>query len=99
SAPNPSSPEIWSSSSEVGTGPMATLSPYTVSSRAASGQPAEGVRKRRPAPWLFYLIAIYALTGVYLLAHFVGPAFLNSGAVYNVLGGSTVLALIVGARR
>ena len=49
--------------------------------------------------WLHYLIAVSGLTALYLTAHFTGPAFLNSGAVFNVIGGSTVVALLVGARR
>lgn len=61
---------------------------------------ADSVKARRePKIWLRYLIAVYGLTAVYLTAHFTGPAFLNSGAVYNVIGGSTVVALVVGARR
>ncbi|HEX4837822.1 MAG TPA: EAL domain-containing protein [Solirubrobacteraceae bacterium] len=39
------------------------------------------------------------LTTAYLLAHFSGLHWLNSGPVYNVISGSTVVALIVGARK
>jgi diguanylate cyclase (GGDEF)-like protein/PAS domain S-box-containing protein len=53
----------------------------------------------RPRAWLAYLAAIAVLTSAYILAHFVGPHWLNSGPVYNIIGGSTVVALIVGARK
>jgi len=39
------------------------------------------------------------ITAMYILAHFVGPHWLNSGPVFNVIGGSAVVALIVGARK
>src|SRR5205807_4754403 len=51
------------------------------------------------APWSAYLAAVAALTAAYILAHFLGPHWLNSGPVYNIIGGSTVAALIVGARK
>jgi diguanylate cyclase (GGDEF)-like protein/PAS domain S-box-containing protein len=53
---------------------------------------------RRHAWWL-YLTVTSLLTAGYVLAHFSGPHWLNSGPVYNVIGGSTVVALIVGARK
>ena len=52
-----------------------------------------------PPAWLAYLVAVAALTTAYTAAHFAHLHWLNSGAVYNVIGGSTVVALIVGARR
>jgi diguanylate cyclase (GGDEF)-like protein/PAS domain S-box-containing protein len=52
---------------------------------------------RRHAWWL-YVAAMSALTAGYVLAHFSGPHWLNSGPVYNVIGSSTVVALILGAR-
>ena len=59
-------------------------------------------RPKTPLPgsaWVLYLAGMAALTGAYVLAHFVGPEWLNSGPVYNVIGASAVVALIVGARR
>ncbi len=69
------------------------------------GRPA---RVRHQAPqarshpvraWSAYLAAVTALTSAYITGHFVGLHWLNSGPVYNVIGGSAVVALIVGARR
>jgi diguanylate cyclase (GGDEF)-like protein/PAS domain S-box-containing protein len=39
------------------------------------------------------------LTAAYVLAHVSGPAWLNSGPVYNLVGGATVVAIVLGARR
>src|SRR6202030_1518471 len=49
--------------------------------------------------WSAYLIGVTVLTAAYMLGHFVGPHWLNSGPVYNVIGGSAVVAIIVGARK
>ena len=49
--------------------------------------------------WLAYLAGIAALTAAYIAAHFVSLHWLNSGPVYNIIGGSAVVALIVGARK
>jgi diguanylate cyclase (GGDEF)-like protein/PAS domain S-box-containing protein len=54
-------------------------------------------RLRRRAWWL-YLAGMAALTTAYMCGHFLGPHWLNSGPVYNLIGASTVVALIVGAR-
>jgi diguanylate cyclase (GGDEF)-like protein/PAS domain S-box-containing protein len=56
-------------------------------------------RSLRLRPWSTYLTAIGALTTAYILAHFVGPHWLNSGPVYNIIGGSAIAALIVGASK
>jgi diguanylate cyclase (GGDEF)-like protein/PAS domain S-box-containing protein len=48
----------------------------------------------RPA----YLAAVTLLTGGYLLAGIVGPSWLHGGLVFNLLGGASVAALIVGAK-
>ncbi len=48
--------------------------------------------------WAVYLLAVALLTGCYLLAHFIGPVWLNSGPVYNLIGGSSIAALLLGAR-
>ncbi len=47
--------------------------------------------------WWLYLGAMGLLTSAYVLAHFSGPAWLNNGLVFNLIGGSSVAALIVGA--
>jgi diguanylate cyclase (GGDEF)-like protein/PAS domain S-box-containing protein len=57
----------------------------------------------RPAPrsgrwWLFYLAATSLLTGLYVLAHLTGPDWLHSGPVYNLIGGASVVAIVIGAR-
>ncbi len=49
--------------------------------------------------WWLYLAAMLALTAAYVLAHFTGPHWLNSGPVYNLIGGSTVVAIVMGTRR
>jgi diguanylate cyclase (GGDEF)-like protein len=46
-----------------------------------------------------YLAGGALLTGAYALANIFGPAWLASGLVFNLIGGSSVAALIVGARR
>lgn len=48
--------------------------------------------------WWIYLTSLAALTLAYLLAHIAGPRWLNSGPVYNLIGGATVVALVLGAR-
>jgi diguanylate cyclase (GGDEF)-like protein/PAS domain S-box-containing protein len=48
--------------------------------------------------WVLYLAGVSALTVAYVIAHFTGPTWLNSGPVFNVIGASAVVALIVGAR-
>jgi diguanylate cyclase (GGDEF)-like protein/PAS domain S-box-containing protein len=49
--------------------------------------------------WWAYLAAMSALTAGYGLAHFFGPGWLRSGLVFNLIGGASVAALILGARR
>jgi diguanylate cyclase (GGDEF)-like protein/PAS domain S-box-containing protein len=58
----------------------------------------KGGALRLPA-WSAYLAAVAALTTAYMIAHFAHVHWLNSGPVYNIIGGSTVVALIVGARK
>jgi diguanylate cyclase (GGDEF)-like protein/PAS domain S-box-containing protein len=62
------------------------------------GAPRERAPRAHPHLWWLYLTALTTLTGAYLTAHFTGPHWLNSGPVYNVIGGSAVLALILGAK-
>jgi len=45
-----------------------------------------------------YLLAVGLLTSGYALAHLLGPAWLKSGLVFNLIGGASVAALILGAR-
>jgi diguanylate cyclase (GGDEF)-like protein/PAS domain S-box-containing protein len=52
---------------------------------------------RRHAWWL-YLGFMAVLVAAYMYGHFFGPSWLNSGPVYNVIGASTVVALVLGAR-
>jgi diguanylate cyclase (GGDEF)-like protein/PAS domain S-box-containing protein len=49
--------------------------------------------------WWMYLAAMVLLTGGYAIAQFSGPAWMKSGLVFNLIGGETIAALIVGARR
>jgi diguanylate cyclase (GGDEF)-like protein/PAS domain S-box-containing protein len=46
-----------------------------------------------------YLGAVALLTGGYAFANVSGPGWLRSGLVFNLIGGSSVAALILGARR
>ena len=83
---------------------MTTATPGTMATSAShasspAAQDTPDVKRRLPALWLLYLIGLFTLTGFYLLAHFTGPAFVNSGFAFNVIGGSAVIALLVGARR
>ena len=66
---------------------------------AAKRSCAAGTATIGRPPWAVYLVAVAVLTAGYLVAHFTGPHWLNSGPVYNVIGSSAVVALIVGARR
>jgi diguanylate cyclase (GGDEF)-like protein/PAS domain S-box-containing protein len=49
--------------------------------------------------WWLYLAGMSATTAAYTAAHFAGPRWLNSGFAYNVIGGSAVVALLLGTRR
>ncbi len=49
--------------------------------------------------WLAYLVGALTLAVGYGLAHAMGPAWLRSGLVFNLIGGSAVVALVIGARR
>jgi diguanylate cyclase len=49
--------------------------------------------------WWVYLAAGALLSCAYALAQATGPSWLGSGLVFNLIGGSSVVALIVGARR
>ncbi|HTU80003.1 MAG TPA: EAL domain-containing protein [Solirubrobacteraceae bacterium] len=47
--------------------------------------------------WWAYLAAGALLSAAYTLAHLVGPGWLADGLVFNLIGGSSVAALILGA--
>ena len=49
--------------------------------------------------WWIYLVAIALLISGYALAQLSGPAWLKSGLVFNLIGGSSVAVLLLGARR
>jgi diguanylate cyclase (GGDEF)-like protein/PAS domain S-box-containing protein len=49
--------------------------------------------------WWIYLLAALTLTTAYVLAHVSGPAWLNSGPVYNLIAGSAIVAVVLGVRR
>jgi len=49
--------------------------------------------------WQLYLAAMAVLTAAYVVAHFTGPHWLNSGPVFNLICGASVVAIIQGARR
>jgi diguanylate cyclase (GGDEF)-like protein/PAS domain S-box-containing protein len=63
----------------------------------AKHSPGVPSRLRQQAWWL-YLAGMAVLTAAYVYGHFLGPHWLNSGPVYNIIGGSTVVALFAGAR-
>jgi diguanylate cyclase (GGDEF)-like protein/PAS domain S-box-containing protein len=49
--------------------------------------------------WWMYLAAMAIVTGGYAFGHVSGPGWLRSGLVFNLIGGMSVVALILGARR
>jgi diguanylate cyclase (GGDEF)-like protein/PAS domain S-box-containing protein len=49
--------------------------------------------------WIAYLISMTLLAGAYVLAGATGTSWLHSGLVFNLLGGSSVVALILGAKQ
>ena len=59
------------------------------------------LRRSRPLrghAWALYLGPMGLLTGGYVLAGLLGPGWLHSGLVFNLLGGCSVAGLIVGAK-
>jgi hypothetical protein len=48
--------------------------------------------------WSAYLAFAGALTCAYVIARLAGGSWLSSGLIFNLLGGSSVVALIVGAK-
>jgi diguanylate cyclase len=49
--------------------------------------------------WWLYLTLAALLTAAYGLAHLTGPSWMKGGLVFTLIGGSSVVALILGARR
>ena len=76
---------------------MGTATSAPELSRAAPGA-AAGPNRLAERAWWLYLLAMALLTGGYVVAHATGPEWLNSGPVYNLIGGSAVVALVIGAR-
>jgi diguanylate cyclase (GGDEF)-like protein/PAS domain S-box-containing protein len=74
--------------------PTPTGTTQRVDVKRSPGVPS---RLRRQAWWL-YLAGMAVLTAAYVYGHFLGPHWLNSGPVYNIIGGSTVVALFASAR-
>ncbi len=77
------------------------LSAASVKTAAPAVTPAGDGEQGRAAShaWWIYLLLASLLTGCYALAHVLGPAWLRSGLVFNLIGGASVAALILGARR
>jgi diguanylate cyclase (GGDEF)-like protein/PAS domain S-box-containing protein len=76
-----------------------TATESAVQARAALVKRARDAAPLHLPGWAAYLIGVLALTAAYLVAHYLHVHWLNSGPVYNVIGGSAVVALVVGARR
>ncbi|HLH13617.1 MAG TPA: EAL domain-containing protein [Solirubrobacteraceae bacterium] len=57
---------------------------------------ARGARARRA--WWLYLGASLLLAAAYTLAHAAGVGWLGSGLVFNLVGGASVAALVLGAQ-
>ena len=63
---------------------------------SAAGDPGKRLVQHA---WWVYLAAVTLLIGGYALAQLSGPPWLKSGLVFNLIGGSSVAALLLGARR
>jgi diguanylate cyclase (GGDEF)-like protein/PAS domain S-box-containing protein len=78
------------------------MSTVSITPQSEAAQPRAGVAAvaaRLPAgTWALYLAAMTLLTAGYVVAHFTGPHWLNAGPVYNLIGGASVVALVIGAR-
>lgn len=59
-------------------------------------EPADGLARNA---WVAYLASMALLCTGYVLAGAIGVSWLHSGLVFNLLGGSSVVALILGARQ
>jgi diguanylate cyclase (GGDEF)-like protein/PAS domain S-box-containing protein len=66
----------------------------------AEGTPAtpSAAQARGSRSWIVFLALTGALTGCYVLAGLLGPRWLHSGLLFNLLGGLSVAGLILGAR-
>ncbi|HEX7610290.1 MAG TPA: PAS domain S-box protein, partial [Solirubrobacteraceae bacterium] len=74
-----------------------SITPQTDAAELRAGAVAGSGRLPAHA-WAMYLAAMTLLTVGYVVAHFTGPHWLNAGPVYNLIGGATVVALVIGAR-
>ncbi|HXR28376.1 MAG TPA: EAL domain-containing protein [Solirubrobacteraceae bacterium] len=72
-----------------------TVNELTPAVAGVAGRP----QRLASSAWWVYLLAMALLMFAYLLAHATGPQWLGSGPVYNLIGGSAVVALLIGARR
>ncbi len=75
------------------------VAPRRDGGRPSRGRPVGKAIPLRVPPWSAYLAGVTVLTAAYILGHFVRLHWLNSGPVYNLIGGSAVVALIVGVRK
>src|SRR6202007_962648 len=81
---------------------MAAAAGHTSTRQLAASGGVGGVDEQGPFArygWCVYLAAGALLSCAYALAQATGPSWLGSGLVFNLIGGSSVVALIVGARR
>lgn len=75
------------------------MSTPSITAQVEPATPRSGIGGRLPAgTWAIYLAAMALLTGGYVIAHATGPHWLNTGPVYNLIGGASVVALVIGAR-
>jgi|HubBroStandDraft_6_1064221.scaffolds.fasta_scaffold15125_4 diguanylate cyclase (GGDEF)-like protein len=72
--------------------------PVTSDTLAVGAGPSAERARLLPRAWWIYLLATAILTGAYALAHLSGPGWMKSGLVFNLIGGSSVAALILAAR-
>ncbi len=76
---------------------MPALAIDTGSLRSALSGAGEARGRGARRSWWLYLAAGALLSGAYTFAHAFGVSWLGSGLVFNLIGGSSVAALIVGA--
>jgi diguanylate cyclase (GGDEF)-like protein/PAS domain S-box-containing protein len=74
---------------------MSVSASLPLPSRASSSSATDRQSAVTRCAWWSYLAVMALLTAGYVL----GPAWLNSGLVFDLIGGSTIGALILGARR
>src|ERR1022692_1734067 len=72
--------------------------PTDIASQADRDRASEGTDRVRTRAWWLYLVGMATLTAAYVCGHFFHEHWMNSGPVYNLIGGSAIVALIVGAK-